>query len=253
MNSNFDDFKDIEYENIAPYIIGVRRNRYVSQRKTVLLIHGIGVSSAYFVPLANELSENYNVFALDLPGYGKAPKPKQPLTINELSDIVYAFIQTHSLQDVTVVGHSMGCQIIALLHDNRENTVFKKILLSPTVNRKERMVVLQSLRLFQDTFLESPKANITIFSDYLRMGVIRFLKTSRFMVEDLIESSLHDTEIPTLIVRGENDVIVPRDWTKYLQTLSDKISIKEVRSAPHAFHFRYPAETAEICKVYIES
>ncbi len=242
----------IQKRNIDGLEVGVRSNGYDPQKKTIVLIHGIGVSSRYFLPLAEQLSNDYNVYALDLPGYGSTTKPPKPLSVKELAEITASFLVKNHLSNVTAIGHSMGCQIIAHLTTINPSLISKVVLLAPTTNRRERSVFKQGMRLFQDTFIESPKVNYVIFSDYLRMGVLRYLKTSKHMVNDHIEDSLRTATVPHLIIRGERDPIVPRDWASYLKTLSPKIHRDEIPGAPHAFQYKYARETSTLCRTFIE-
>jgi pimeloyl-ACP methyl ester carboxylesterase len=245
-------FDIIHIEKIGPYELCYRANEFEVSKKTVVLIHGIGVSSAYYVPFAKQLSSNYNVFALDLPGYGKSPKPSKALTIKELAHITVIFLKKHKLAQTVLIGHSMGCQIIASMDTLSTNMVNKIILLAPTVNHHERTVFMQGVRLMQNTFFENPKTTIVIYSDYIRMGVLRYLKTSRWMVEDHIEDSLKNITIPTLIIRGKNDHIVPHDWVSYLCGLSSHIKFQEIPMAPHAFHYNFAQEAKAICQRFIQ-
>ena len=240
-------------ESIGNYTIGVRSNTFNPHKESVVLVHGIGVSSAYFVPLAKELEQNFNVFALDLPGYGTTPKPKKALTIPQLADVVHLFILANHLTHATLIGHSMGCQIIAHLRDIQDGSVAKLILLAPTVNKNERSIVMQGIRLFQDTFRESPAANFVIFKEYAKMGPFRYLQTSRLMVRDIIETTMQKGTLPALIVNGEKDPIVPGPWTHFLSQSSPNVTRKEINSVPHAFHFSYPEKTAAVCETFIKS
>jgi pimeloyl-ACP methyl ester carboxylesterase len=242
----------LEKQKIAGYEIGVRSNPFDFSKRTVILIHGIGVSSAYFVPLTEALAPHYNVFSLDLPGYGKTIKPPHPLNLSELALITAEFIKAHKLNHVILVGHSMGCQIVTNTLKIIPNKIDKLILLGPTVNHNERTILLQGMRLMQDTFYESLKVNAIVFSDYARMGIIRYLKTSKFMVDDHIEDYLKNSAVPTLIIRGTNDHIVPHTWAAFLQSLSKNVVVKEIPKGPHVFQYKYAHEAKELCLKFIE-
>ena len=246
-------FDTVSLEEVEGYMVGVRRNGSGPDKKTVVLIHGIGVSGVYFIPLARELAKRYTVIALDLPGYGKAPKPSVPLTIEQLASVTYTYLQKHDIFSPIMIGHSMGCQIIAHLTKETPAYTDKMILLAPTVNCKERSVLKQSLRLVQDTFFEGPAVGAVIFSDYARMGLSRYLKTSRWMVDDHIDETLAGNSIPTLIVRGTNDYIVPHEWAAHLRTVSTYHALAEITDAPHALHYKYAKETAIVCQDFIEN
>ena len=45
------------------------------RRPIVILVHGMVISSRYMVPTAERLAPFANVYAVDLPGYGKSYKP----------------------------------------------------------------------------------------------------------------------------------------------------------------------------------
>src|SRR5205814_6464226 len=51
----------------------------------IVLVHGLAVSSRYFVPLAERLVVRRRVLAPDLPGYGRSGSPPRALGIEELA------------------------------------------------------------------------------------------------------------------------------------------------------------------------
>ena len=54
------------------------------QETPVVLVHGLGVSRRYMVPIARHLAPDLQVFAPDLPGFGWSDKPGHALTIRQL-------------------------------------------------------------------------------------------------------------------------------------------------------------------------
>jgi len=221
-------------------------------RPPIILIHGLGVSGTYFIPFAKELARQYDIYILDLPGYGKAPKPPRALTIPELSEFVISFLQTKEIGPVVAIGQSMGCQIIAHAGASKPSFFKKLILLAPTVNNKERSVCTQALRLIEDTFHEPLAATCIVVPDYLRMGIRRYLTTSRYMVEDHLEDTLDRNLLSVGIVRGRLDKIVPHDWVSRLAQSPNVQLIAEVADAPHLLHYKKPKEVAELCRRFIE-
>ena len=204
------------------------------------------------MPLATQLAKLYNVIAIDLPGYGKTHRPRSPLSLSELADIVKKYLIQHELTRVTLIGHSMGCQIVAHIHSMNTLPIEKIILMCPTVNNKERNLPMQTLRLLQDSLIESPRTNIIMFTNYLHMGIGRYLKTSQWMVADRIETRLESIDIPTLLVRGERDYIVPRQWIQFLTKLSPHIHAVEIPDAPHGMQFEFAGEVAKECQLFID-
>ena len=241
-----------EQLNVNGYVVKVRRAG-PRGAQLVVMVHGIGVSSRYFLPLAEQLAEHYEVAVLDLPGYGTAPDPKHTLSIAELGGVVAAYVRQVGDTPAILIGHSMGCQIVAQAARQDGGAASKLILLSPTVNKWERSRRLQAWRLLQDVSQEPLAASLLIFGDYLRMGVGRYLRTSRSMIEDKIEETLKGCATPTLIVRGGQDTIVSARWARYLQDRMERADLVEIPGAPHVVQFKKPAELAGVVRKFLRS
>lgn len=230
--------------------VDLHMNLSDASRPAVLLIHGIGVSGRYFIPFARELVKDYRVIAVDLPGYGKTPKPRRALDIKELAAVVVQLSRQLQLHQPIIVGQSMGCQIAARAVAMEPTLFHKMLLLGPTVNKAERSLIKQAVRLGQDTLHEPLAVNWMIFVDYLRMGFLRYLRTCRYMLRDHIEEVLPQCTIPVLIVRGQEDKIVPRKWVAYLQAVTPDATIQELPDAPHAAQFMMPVHLAAIFRQF---
>lgn len=76
---------------------------------TFLLIHGYGASTFTWRHWAPRLAERGHVVMLDMKGFGRAPKPDDGRYGPEhQAALVLRLIQERSLENLTVVGHSLG-------------------------------------------------------------------------------------------------------------------------------------------------
>ncbi len=75
-------------------------------RPTLLLIHGAGGASTVWPDVLLGLKTCQTVL-LDLPGHGRSPQPGRR-TISHYADAVTRFIDSQSLSNVLIGGHSMG-------------------------------------------------------------------------------------------------------------------------------------------------
>jgi pimeloyl-ACP methyl ester carboxylesterase len=221
--------------------------------RSIVFVHGIGVSGTYFVPFAEVCARDYSVHVLDLPGYGTTPKPPQPLTLEEMADVVADYIRTSEIDEAIIVAHSMGCQTAVHFAARHPELCAKLVLIGPTANKDERRRIAQAYRLLQDTFKEPLRANGLIFADYLRMGPLRYLKTARFMVDDTIETHLKKVSANILLVRGEKDSISPRPWMNYLCQQTTRATMVEIPAAPHAVQFSKPKELLDACDGFLRA
>ena len=77
--------------------------------KLVLMLHGWGDSSAGLKGVIKSLSQDYQVVALDLPGFGATQPPKDVWNLDNYADFVEAFLSKLELpQPYGVVAHSNG-------------------------------------------------------------------------------------------------------------------------------------------------
>ena len=236
---------------VGQQYIDVRTSLLAKPARHIIFIHGIGVSGRYFLPFALECAQEFNVHVIDMPGYGKTPKPKEPLSLEEMADVAAQYVRNVGLNNVIIVGQSMGCQTAIQIGMRHADISARFILIAPTVNRSERNVFIQGLRLLQDTFHEPLRANIIILGDYIRMGLVRYLKTIRFMLNDQIEKSIKAVDADILIVRGAKDPIVPKEWTDYLARQSRRSVVVEIPKAAHVVQFTRAKELFDACRSFL--
>jgi pimeloyl-ACP methyl ester carboxylesterase len=79
---------------------------------TVLFLHGWCNDGTYWKNQLEYFSKNYNVYAIDLPGFGKSKAERTNWTVEEYANDVTAFIDTMNLKNVVIVGHSMAGEIM---------------------------------------------------------------------------------------------------------------------------------------------
>lgn len=211
-----------------------------------LLIPGIGVSSNYFERLAFCLNEFGPVMALDLPGFGGVPHPKNAqMTIRDYADLVGRVIDELDLDDPIVVGHSMGTQIVSELASTRElNDI---VLISPVVNPHERRVRTAALRFFQSSRHEPPKVAALALYAYVLCGFRWFSKVLPVMMRYRIEDVLPRISANTLVIVGELDALCPRSWTREVAALLPNAQVWEIPHAAHSVMHGNAEDVARLC------
>jgi pimeloyl-ACP methyl ester carboxylesterase len=73
-----------------------------------VLIHGIGSRAEVWAPVMPALAEQFEVIALDLPGFGRSPAQVQHPTIERQADVLAAWLREEGLKGCHVAGNSMG-------------------------------------------------------------------------------------------------------------------------------------------------
>jgi 2-hydroxy-6-oxonona-2,4-dienedioate hydrolase len=65
------------------------------------------------VPLAEVLACWFDVYAPDLPGFGRSEKPSRALDVPELADALARWLDTQRMEQAAFVVNSFGCQVVA--------------------------------------------------------------------------------------------------------------------------------------------
>lgn len=210
----------------------------------IVLVHGLGVSSRYMLPLLRELSTAYEVHAIDLPGFGRSLDPPRHPDLRQLADAVGRWVEAAGLQAPVLLGNSLGCQhVVEAAAAGCETSGL--VLVGPTVDRAARSWPGQV-----DRFIHNiPREPLTsllpaVVPAYLRSGPVRMLRLFREALGDHLEQRLPSVSTPVLLVRGAEDPVSSRPWCESLAGRAPRGRSVEIASAAHAVHFSHPAAVA---------
>ncbi|MDQ6695060.1 MAG: alpha/beta hydrolase [Chloroflexota bacterium] len=213
----------------------------------VVLVHGLGVSSHYMVPTAQQLAPHCSVYAPDLPGFGKSDHPRQVLDVPGMADALHGWMDEAGLSRATILGNSMGSQVAVDLAIRYPERVEGLVLTGLTFDRRARASIVSLLtRVLLDSPWEPRSLSPIIVTDYLSAGLLRVIVTLRHGLRDPIEEKLPRVEAPTLVVRGEHDSVVPRPWAIYATRLLRNARFVEIAGASHAVNFSAAGKLASI-------
>lgn len=82
---------------------------HAGKGEPVLLLHGLGASSYSWRYAVPALAEHYEVFAPDLPGFGRTDKPHDfDYSLSGLHAWIIAFMDEHGIKSARFAGNSMG-------------------------------------------------------------------------------------------------------------------------------------------------
>lgn len=108
--------------------------------QTLVLLHGLGNNHKSWEFVLEHLDyKKWRVIALDLLGFGDAPKPDVDYTPNDHADAVLATLDSLDIEKAVFAGHSMGC-IVAINLAHRYPKRVKKLALfgAPLYKQKPR-------------------------------------------------------------------------------------------------------------------
>jgi pimeloyl-ACP methyl ester carboxylesterase len=215
---------------------------YVDQgsgENTLILIHGLAGNAGFWRYNIPELAEHARVIAVDLPGYGHSQKSTAyPYTMSFYAATLARLIDELQLQNVTLVGHSMGGQIAMTLALRRPEQVQGLVLVAPAgIESFERgegewlrnALTIRGMRLVpEDGIRRNLANNFYNWSDRWEWMVeerARMAKAPDFdqfafavvrsvggMIDEPTTARLGAIRQPTTIVYGRYDWLIPNPY-----------------------------------------
>ena len=218
----------------------------------VVLVHGVGVASPYFVPTIEALAADFRVFAVDLPGFGRSGKPPRALDIGELADALAAWLGAEGIARPIVLGNSVGCQVVVDFAVRYPDRVERVILTGPTFDPRARSAWRQIGRWLRNAPYERASQLPISVRDYWRCGIRRIIATIRFALADRVEEKLPHVQAPTLVVRGGKDAIVPQGWAEEVARLLPRAELAVIPGAGHTVNYNAPRQLARLVRAFVD-
>jgi pimeloyl-ACP methyl ester carboxylesterase len=169
-----------------------------------------------------------------------------------LAESLVAWMDAAELASASLLGNSLGSQIIveaALRHPQR---VARLVLVGPTMDPEARTAYRQVLRLIRDVPYERLSLATVVAWDYLTCGPLRLWRTLRFALQDPIEEKLPSVVQPTLVVRGGNDPIAPQQWAESMVGLLPKGRLIVIPEGAHAVNYSTPEPLADAVRRFLK-
>jgi pimeloyl-ACP methyl ester carboxylesterase len=229
----------------------------------LVLLHGLGASSASFYPIIPFLRRGYRVIAPDLPGYGwSRPRAgREFLSFPELVDVAERFVARVAPRGAYVAGNSMGGWIAAKLAARRPDLVHALALINPggPALRAEDWVDFVRLVMAEERgtidewlhrmFHRPPLVMRLLAGDVLRL--MRHPSVTQLMASLTADDFLSDDEIaqvksPAVLVWGEKDRLIPDGCRAFYLKKLKGVRYEPVPDCGHCPQLECPHRTAEI-------
>lgn len=204
-------------------------------KKTIVLLHGFLSSTFTFRHLIPLLHQHYQIFTIDLPPFGKSEKSNRfTYSYKNMAETVIKLIEYFQFKNITLIGHSMGGQIVLnILHLMPQISEQAILLCSSSYLKKATLPLI-----FTSYFPFFP-----LFVKYWlgRTGVKKNLQESLFNHELINEEMIHGylqpflskeifTALTKMIRHREGDL--PAEILKKIQTSCLLIWGEQDKSVP---------------------
>jgi pimeloyl-ACP methyl ester carboxylesterase len=274
----------ISYTTIHGY-----RRAYVmaGSGPAILLIHGIGDSSDTWRPVMEQLAEHHTVIAPDLLGHGRSEKPRADYSIAAFANGMRDLLSVLEIEQVTVVGHSLGGGVAAQFAYQFPDRCERLVLVGSggvgrTVSPLLRMAAIPGIEILMplfglppvraasrwmadilerfDTALGRDTEEVLAVFDNLpdtnaRRAILRTLRSGvdwRGQVITMLDRAYLAEGIPTLVIWGRRDAIIPLGHGRLAQAAMPGSELEIFDEAGHFPHHTDPARFVQIISDFVD-
>ena len=215
------------------------------QGTPVLLLHGWGACIETFAPVATFLQTLHTVYSIDFPGHGQSDEPKDPWSVCEYMEWLYAFMQLQCLKRCDIIAHSFGGRVSILLASDHPECINRLVLCDSAGVLPKRSfsyylkvysykaIKFLGKAQFINRLLSLDKRLQNVgSSDYKNLSPIMKASFVRIVNQDLTPY-LSAIKAPTLLIWGENDQDTPLYMAQIMERLIADSALIVFNSAGH--------------------
>lgn len=234
--------------------------------KPLVLISGLGYPMWQWHKMVPYLAEYFQVITFDNRGVGQSDKPAGPYTAQMLAADTIGLMDMLGIEKAVIAGHSMGgfiAQAIALDYPNRVDSLIlcstnfggpHHVPVTPEAMKVLTDVTSDPLTRFKNGLVVSTapgwaEANPEMIDEWVKWRVANPIEPAPYQAQLAIglgllpeaaafENKLQSISVPTLILFGAHDKVVP---PANADLLAGKIAGSKIHIFPDAGHF-FPIE-----------
>lgn len=210
-----------------------RTNDFQPNRKTLVFMHGVSGSSSAWLPYERIFENKYNLLIFDIRGHGLSKKfPKDSdYEIKKFADDLHELVNHLNISKFVLISNSFSAQIALEYIKLYGDTVLANIFTSPEIYLKEGWVLKISrpiLKILKPIikflpFDPKPRGHVDYnkhknssdwdiarnWADMKNTGIHTHFYCLEKSFQPKGKYNLQKINIPTLIIHGEEDTMVP--------------------------------------------
>lgn len=240
--------------------------------KPLLILHGLFGSLDNWKTLGNRFAKDFTVYLIDQRNHGKSPHSRE-FNYHVMSDDLAEFIEDHSLENINLLGHSMGGKTVmtyAQEHDKLAKLIVADI--SPKKYHPHHNNLVQAMEEVDFSKYSSRSDIEKILAKRIpNMGIRNFLMKNIYWREkgvldwkinlpiikhNMIEIAggidTEEVDVPTLFIRGgKSEYIIEEDYL-IIQNQFPNSEIKTIENAGHWLHAEEPDKFYQIVMAFLK-
>ncbi len=245
-----------------------------------VFVHGFTSNKSTWKKVCLGLGDVFSFYAIDLPGSGDSPAPRHfHYTLEHFADVLTDFIIMKDLKNLTLVGASLGATVVLLAvlrnRDELAPRVRALCLIDPVAYPQEFPFSFEVLRMpiLGPLAVNSPVVRVLLsvaasalpgilpppqYTQYYPRKRVReaMIETARLINTESLARYVHrfeTIEIPTLVVWGRRDRIVPLRFGKRLARSLPNAKLIVIDDCGHAPQKECPDEVIAALKEFAQT
>lgn len=236
----------------------------------IVLLHGFLENSTMWDNFTDELVKNHRVICIDLLGHGQTECLGYVHTMEDMARVVQTVIAILQLNDITLIGHSMGGYVGCAFAKAYPEKIKKLCLLNSTPNpddneritlrrrankmaqtQYEQLVRMSFVNLFDPEAKKAHQAEINAaLLEALKTPLQGYRAANEGMASRIDNSKFwKNTSITTGMILGNTDWIINADLHK--ETYEQQTNYFKIIESGHMTHISNPTGTLEALLAFI--
>lgn len=223
-------------------------------KENLVFVHGSGCNCKFLRPLAKKLND-YNCYLIDLPDHGKSDN-RNCDKVEDYIEAVADFVS--GIENVTLIGHSLGGTICLGVAAKSIATVKKNIIISSGAkfdkldkrihdmvanNKVDWLYLIKCLGLY---------FNLDVLIDYLNF------EPSKAIIKDFdidirldLKNIISNINIPTLIMVGGDDILTLPEYSHEMHSMIRESKLIIIPKYKHMLPIANSTGVAKLIKEFI--
>jgi pimeloyl-ACP methyl ester carboxylesterase len=233
--------------------------------RNLILLHGLGGYAERWSNVLPFLSKKFHLFVLDMIGYGQSDKPTADYTPEFFAKYVFDFMEHLGIKKTSMIGTSLGGQVVIECASTQSPTIDKITLISPAgIMRKSTPVLdaytMAALYPTKEAIMNAYKMMVGPDKQVSEISVERFLHNmSRpnakmvFLSTLLglknapdIYDKLEKISVPTLLIWGKEDKLIPFEYSKEFLSSIKNCELIPMEGCGHSPYVEDPEKLSEL-------
>ena len=256
--------------------------RRLGKGQPMIILHGMLEMSDFWLPIAKHFSQNYDVIIPDLRNHGKSPH-SQTHTYQLAEQDLIELIDDLELENIILVGYSMGGRISMLYSQEDDNKLDKMVIIdvSPRAYRTDEylniLTLYNDLKKLEKTDLSKFKTRKELEQFLLQniesKGLVNLLQKNlvrdkngfrwRFNIKALLNymetpSQAYITltkavDVPTLLIHGDKSNFVQDKDLEIFRKFYKNFKYVEIKNTSHLLPYENPEALIKHIEEFVKS